>query len=791
MDRRPASVLEDHAQLKCKERQVQTQVLTRMIMKTAKMSWLFLFGIGAYAAAAQGAKEPVDYVSPNIGGIGQLLTATIPYVQYPHGMARLYPLTTPDIQDRYLADKIYGFPAGPAVLMASTGDAGTNEAAYASEFDHDFEIATPYYYEADLESWKVKAELTVTPQAGYYRFTFPASAHAHVSLSLGSNAELEVVNDRTVAGSERINGPIAKTTGKQGETREYFYAEFSRPLPNSRTWENGALTAEMKQSGDQIGFVSDTQTAAGETIGVKVGISYISVEQAQRNLEREIPDWDFSRVKAAARATWNSALSAIETTGGTERQKTIFYTALYRSLGRMTDITEDGRYFSGYDHAVHNADGHDFYIDDGLWDTFRSLHPLQMLLDPGQQEDMIRSYIRMYEQSGWMPSFPSVAGEQAVMIGHHAAIFIADAYAKGYRDFNVEEAYEAIRKNATQATLLPWSRAALTPLDKIYFEKGFFPALDPGEEETVPQVTGERRQAVSVTLENGYDDWSIAQLAKALGKQQDASYFTHLAHNYQNVFNPAIGFMAPKDASGKWIEPFDPKLGGGQGGRDYFTEVDSWLYTFNVQYDVAGLINLMGGRDAFNHKLDQLFVEQYGTSKYKFLSQFPDATGLVGLYAQGNEPSFHISYLYDFSGQPWKTEKRVRQLMDVWYGDGPLGIPGDDDGGETSSWYVLSAVGFYPVCPGSPVFEIGSPIFEKSVIRLGGGKEFTIVANHVSAQNKYIQSAELNGKPLERPWFSQSDIADGATLVLEMADQPNRSWGSAPQDAPPSMSDSR
>lgn len=747
--------------------------------------WFALSGI----ASGQSATEPVDYVAPNIGGIGQLLSATIPYVQYPHGMARLYPITTPGITDRYLADKIYGFPAGPAVLMASTGATGSVEAAYASEFDHDFETATPYYYEADLQSWGIKAELTATREAAYYRFSFPATEHAHLSLSLGEHATLEVLNDKTVAGSQRIDGPIAETVGGSGETRQYFYAELSRALPGSQTWQNGVLSPEKKQSGDHVGFVTDTPATAGETIEVKVGISYISVEQARRNLEREIPDWDFGGTKAKARAAWNSALSAIHTIGGTERERTIFYTALYRSLGRMTDITEDGRYFSGYDHAVHNAEGHDFYIDDGLWDTFRSLHPLQLLLDAHQQEDMIRSYIRMYEQSGWMPSFPSVAGEQAVMIGHHAAIMIADAYAKGYRDFDIAGAYRAIRKNATEATMLPWSRAPLTPLDRIYFDKGFFPALDPGEQETVPQVTGERRQAVSVTLENGYDDWALAQLAKALGKQEDASYFLHLARNYRNLFNPAIGFMAPKDAAGNWVEPFDPKLGGGQGGRDYFTEVDSWLYTFNVQYDVAGLINLMGGRDAFNNKLDQLFIEQYETPKYKFLGQFPDATGLVGLYAQGNEPSFHIPYLYDFSGQPWKTQKRVRQLMDVWYGDGPLGIPGDDDGGETSSWYVLSAIGFYPVCPGSPVFEIGSPLFAKTVVRLGGGKEFTILANRASARNKYIQSAQLNGKPLVKPWFSQSDIANGGTLILQMGDHPNRAWGSTPQDAPPSMSE--
>jgi predicted alpha-1,2-mannosidase len=375
------------------------------------------------------------------------------------------------------------------------------------------------------------------------------------------------------------------------------------------------------------------------------------------------------------------------------------------------------------------------------------------------------------------------------MIGHHAAEFILDTYAKGYRDFDVKEAYAAIRKNALEATMLPWNRGPLTSLDRVYFEKGFFPALDWGQSETVPEVTPERRQAVSVTIENSYDDWCAAQLARALGKQQDAEYFGKLAHNYQNVFNADIGFMAPKNAGGRWVEHFDPKLGGGQGGRDYFTEVNSWLYTFGVQHDVAGTVNLMGGRDAFNAKLDRLFVEQYGTSKFHFLDQFPDATGLIGQYAQGNEPSFHIPYLYDFSGQPWKTQRRVRQLMDIWYGVGPLGIPGDDDGGETSSWYVLSAMGFYPVCPGSPVYEIGSPIFAKSVIRLGNGKLFTILANGVSARNKYIQSAQLNGKPLNTAWFPHSAIANGGKLVLEMGDKANTHWATAPKDAPPSMSD--
>jgi predicted alpha-1,2-mannosidase len=743
----------------------------------------------AFAIQNNQVKEPVDYVHPNIGGIGQLLTSTVPYVQCPHGMARLAPITTPGITDRYLADKIYGFPAGPAILMTSVGDVGTDPATYASDFDHDFEVATPYYYMADLRSWKIKAELTASQEAAYYRFTFPRSAHSHFAITFDTGAELTVVGTNAVEGSERILGPVAELANADGETREYFYAEFSRSFQEYQTWQSRRLTHNAKQTGDHIGFVSSFATKAREQIEVRIGISYISTEQARHNLRREIPGWTFERVKANTRSLWNDVLSRITTAGGTDRQRTIFYTALYRSFGRMTDITEDGKYFSGYDHTVHDAQGHDFYVDDGLWDTYRSLHPLQLLVEGKRQQDMVRSYIRMYEQSGWLPSFPSVAGEQVAMIGHHAAALILDTYMKGYRDFDLEKAYEAARKNATEATMLPWSRAQMTSLDRVYFDKGFFPALAKGETETVPEVTAERRQAVSVTLENAYDDWCVAQLAKILGKAGDEAYFRRLALNYENVYNPEIGFMAPRSSDGKWVEDFDPKLGGGQGGRDYFTEVDAWLYTFGVQQDVAGMIRLMGGRVAFNAKLDRLFTEQYGTSKFQFLGQFPDATGLVGLYAQGNEPSFHIPYLYDFSGQPWKTQRRVRQLMDVWYGDGPLGIPGDDDGGETSSWYVLSAIGFYPVCPGIPVYEVGSPIFKKTTIRLDNGRTFTIVANHVSNKSKYIQSARLNGKPLSRPWFQHSEIATGGTLVLQMADTPNLDWGSRGHDAPPSMAD--
>lgn len=756
------------------------------MMRNAIALALLALSCGAtFATQEKRQKELVDYVDPNIGGIGQLLKATIPYVQRPHGMARLAPITTPGITDRYLADKIFGFPVGPAILMASVGASGTDPAFYASNFDHDFETATPYYYEADLRTWGIRAELTATQEAGYYRFTFPANAHGHLALSFEGDGELNLIGNHAVQGSQKVVGPVAEAEKTEGVTREYFYAEFSRPFMSYQTWKSGEMTSAESQTGSHIGFVTDQATSAGEVIEVRVGVSYISTEQARRNLGREIPNWSFGQVKSDTRAVWNHALASIDTMGGSTRQRTIFYTALYRSLSRMTDITEDGKYFSGFDHTVHEAEGHDFYVDDGVWDTYRCLHPLQVLIEPARQQDMIRSYIRMFEQSGWLPSFPSVAGDQAVMIGHHVAAFVLDLYAKGYRDFDVDEAYRGMRKNATEATMRPWTRGPFESMDRAFFEQGFYPALAKGEVEHGVKV--ERRQAVSVTLENSYDAWCIAQLAKALGKESDAVLFTKLAQNYRNVYNSEIGFMAPKSADGKWVADFDPKLSGGQGGRDYFTEVDSWIYTFNVQHDTAGLIRLMGGRDAFNAKLDRLFVEQYGTWKFNFLGQFPDATGLIGLYAQGNEPSFHIPYLYDFSGQPWKTQQRVRQLMDVWYGDGPLGIPGDEDGGAMSSWFVLSAIGFYPVCPGSPVYEIGSPIFEKSIIRLKNGKSFTILANRVSPRNKYIQSAQLNGKPLNTAWFRHSDIANGATLVLEMGDEPNLGWGSSPQDAPPSM----
>jgi predicted alpha-1,2-mannosidase len=742
-------------------------MLSYIYLAMRRCSCLLL--ISVVPALAAGAKEPVDYVDPNIGGIGHLLQPTLPSVQLPYGMVRLAPITTPGITDRYLADKIYGFPVAGAALMPIVGTPKTVAAKYASEYDHDLETVSPYYASELLEKYDIRVEYTVGRLAAYYRVSFPADQAPHVLFNAGKSGDAAVRGSNAVSGSAESDG-----------VRSYFYAEFSRPFADPERWPETS-----PEHGLSVGFGAPYP----RSLEVRVGVSFISIEQAQRNLAADLPDWQFGKVKASARAAWSQELARIAVKGGTEKQRTIFYTALYRSMGRMMDITEAGDLYQGLDGKAHAAEGHHFYSDDGLWDTYRSLHPLQLLLDPARQVDMVRSYLRMYDQTGWLPAFPLVNSERAFMIGHHATPFIVDTYAKGYRDFDLEKAYAAMKKNAMEATMLPWKRGPLTDLDRVYLEKGFFPALRKGEAESNPVVyLPERRQAVSVTLENAYDDWALAQFAKALHKDDDYAYFMRRAANYRNLFNPAIQFMAPKSADGNWVAGFDPKLGGGQGGRDYFAEVNSWIYTFHVQHDIAGLINLMGGRAPFLERLDRLFVEQYSTSKWDFLKQFPDATGLIGQYAQGNEPSFHIPYLYNYAGQPWKTARHVRQAMQVWYSDTPLGICGDEDGGAMSSWYVFSAMGFYPVSPGRPVYDIGSPIFEEVKITLANGKTFTVTAEGASAANKYIQSARLNGRALDRPWFEHGDIANGGTLTFEMGSHPNRAWGSSPHAAPPSMS---
>ena len=566
-------------------------------------------------------QDLVDYVNPNIGTIGHLLKATTPDVQLPRGMVRLIPTTTPGIRDVYLADKVYSFSVtslsndfsqghGMFSVMPTTGDLEDEAADNASWFDHDFEIATPFYYSVPLEDYDINVEYTATDHSAYYRFTFPEAENANILTSTIHNSEIKIVSNTIIEGYQEF------FTAPDAGRKLYFFAEFSKPFKSCASWTgNTVMNGEKEITGSNIGLYTSYSTTRGEQVEMKVGFSFISIDQARFNLENEITDWNFERIKNRGRAIWNKALGKIQIEGGSKRQRVIFYTALYRVLGRkITNLTEYGKYYSQFDNKIHSTNGHDFYQLGESWGSFRSLLPLSLIIEPEKQNDIMRSYTRMYEQSGWIGD---AALDRRVMIGRHETATITDAYFKGYQDFDVEKAYEGIKKNAVKATMIPWRNGSTTELDTIYRDKGFFPALARGEKEWVTKVHNfEKRQSVAVTLEHCYDDWCLAQMAKSLNKNDDYDFFMKRSKNYQNLYDSRVGFMAPKTADGKWVfdeKEFDPIWSGGQGGRDYYTEANAWTYTFHVQHDVPGLIDLLGGKNKLSTKLDALFQEQFGT----------------------------------------------------------------------------------------------------------------------------------------------------------------------------------
>ena len=740
--------------------------------------WIIVF-IAAVISAAQG-KDVVDYVNPQIGGISQLLVPTYNTVHLPNSMLRFNPIKSPGISDHYVAGKIYGLPVNfpghrqKSILsiMPAVGDLDVNIDSLASEYDHDFEIVAPFYYSVLLEDDEIQAEFTPAERSAIYRFSFPESK-TYIVIRGDDQVEMKIIDATTLAASELVNG-----------TRQFAWLKFSRPFQSFGSFLADDVRRNQKEiRGDQAGlFVA----FADSVVEIKYGVSFISYDQARINLGAEILNKPFQAVKDSARAVWNRALGQIKISGGTEDQKTVFYTALYRTLERMVDISEDGRYYSAYDHKVH-TDARPFYVDDWSWDTYRAHHPLRLILDPAKEADMIQSYIRMYEQSGWLPSFPQAFGDMGGMIGHHQAAIIADAWIKGVRTFDVDSAYAGLKKNAMHGTMLPWREGPATVLDDFYRQHGYFPALDPGAPEPVKAVhKTEKRQAVAVTLEHSYDDWCLAQLAGSPAKAKDHDAFLKRALNYENVYNPATGFMAPKKADGAWVQPFNPLNSSGFGCREYFAELNSWTYSFSVQHNVAGLMTLMGGPEKFVARLNQLFAEpMYGYCRWTQTADIPDGTGMVGQFVMGNEQGFHIPYLYVYAGQPWRTQKRIRMLMNTFFRNDLQGIPGDEDGGGMSAWYVFSAMGFYPVTPGMPMYVIGTPLFEKMTIQLPNGKAFIVTARNNSAQNKYIQSATLNGAPLNRAWIKHTDVVNGGELMFQMGPRPNKSWGA--NEPPPSL----
>ncbi|NEW83403.1 MAG: glycoside hydrolase family 92 protein, partial [Mariniphaga sp.] len=528
-------------------------------------------------------KDVSFYVDPNIGGVAPLLTTKNPTVHRPHSMVRVFPVTKPGLNDRYLSDKIYGFAVNmPAYrmgyvteLMPTSGTLVINKNEYASLYDHDQEEVHPWYHKVWLEDSNIEADWTTTERTVIYRFKYSDKDSNNVIFRSARKASFKIIGNNIIQGWEEFE-----------KTRQFFYAEFSEPFDKSGSFDSGKVKSETEIAGNGIGVFVGFD-AIDKPVEVRIGISYIDENQAAANLHKETLDKSFESVKDDSHKIWANELGKIKVEGGTEREKRIFYTSLYRSMERMVNISEDGRYFSGYDGKIHNDEGRPFFVDDWLWDTYRSLHPLMLVLNPLQQADMVESYIRMYEQSGCMPGFPQFYGDFPAMIGFHSAALVWDTYQKGVTNFNVEKAYEGLRKNATQATMLPWRTGPMCSLDSFYLKNGWYPALPEDSVEIFSKVDGfEKRQAVALTLEHSYDDWCLAQLAKALDKKEDYEYFMKRSKNYRNVFNPATGFFAPKMANGKWVTPFDPQLSGGVGSRSYYAENNAWTWNFSVQQDI-------------------------------------------------------------------------------------------------------------------------------------------------------------------------------------------------------------
>ncbi len=738
-----------------------------MMIKSKKIRLWLAAGLSlCYAGTAMGQDDAgsgnLKYVDPRVGNVGAILEPTRPTVQLPNQMMRMFP-----IRKDYLDDQISSFPLlvvshrlGEAFAMKpSTSSVSASDFGKRLTWDHDLEVTRPWYYSTYLVDDDVTVQYVPGQKAAIYRVSFPAGAQKNLLFSNynGGDADYQL-NGNEFTGMETYNDDI----------KIYVYGVF-----NQKGTLNDASGNNGKRKRVYVNFAGNE---AGD-VELRYAVSFISAEQAKKNFEHEVAaNVSFDALKKSGEQAWGKVINQINIDGGTEAQRRSFYSALYRCYERPVNITEDGSYYSGYDKKIHKAE-RPFYVDDWMWDTYLAHHPLRTILDPDMEQNVLNSFVLMYEQSGWMPTFPVIFGDHVCMNGFHSTVTLLDGYNKGLRNFDAKKAYEGMRKNATQATMMPWQNGPKGALEDFYYANGYIPALHPGEKETNPLVHGfEKRQAVAVTLGASYDDWALAQFAKNIGKTADYKLFSERANNYKKLWNAKENLFMPKDDKGNWVD-IDPKFDGGMGGRDYYDENNGWTYQWQVQHDVPGLVELMGGKAKFENRLDQMFRESIGRSKYELWAKFPDFTGIVGQYSMGNEPSFHIPYLYNYTDSPWKTQKRIRFLLDVWYKDNIFGIPGDEDGGGMTAFVVFSSMGFYPVTPGVPMYTIGSPLFSKVTIDLTNGKQFKIIANKSSVQNKYIQSAKFNGKVLNTPWFSHADLMAGGTLELEMGPKPNKTWG--------------
>lgn len=714
--------------------------------------------------SAQITSDAVDRVNPYIGtGSGKIgYGGTMPFVTPPFGMTNWTPQTRQNklsvVSYKYEDTSISGFigthqPAiwmgdyGYVTLMPEIGALRTTPEARKLPFTHKDEIARPDYYSVWMDagdSKRIRTEITATERCAYMRFTFPAGTESRIIVEasrpgIQGLAKLDAVNNEIVGyNPDRIDAGLGPF--KLPNFKGYFVVQFRQPLR-----EAAAYGPATQLAADATGAYASFAPTDGEVIEARIGTSFISIEHARANLQAEIPDWNFEAVRKKLRNQWNDKLSRISVEGANDDQIKTVTTALYHALLYPRIFSEQGQYYSAYDDTIHKGESYTAY---SIWDTFRAENSMLTLVAPERIPGTVTALLNDYQEGGWMPKWPNPSYTN-IMIGTHADSLVAEAIDKHFTGFNYDLAWKAVYKDAMTPpdddTQHKWydrephtpyeARAGLTYLKEL----GYIP-------------TDKTAEAASSTLEDSYDDWCVAQVAKALGKTKDYQFFLQRSLNYQHLFNKETGFMQGKKSDGSWADP-----------KDGWTEGDHWVYTWAVMHDIPGLIELMGGRDAFNAKLDEHFSGHHNE--------------------HSNEPSHHYPYLYDYSGAAWKTQAKVREIANAEYANLPSGIDGDDDCGQMSSWYLFTALGFYPVNPASGDYMIGSPLFPKMTLRLANGKTLTVIAENNSDKNVYIQSATFNGKALDKPVLRYDQIMAGATLKFVMGPSPS-SWGSDWKPAP-------
>jgi predicted alpha-1,2-mannosidase len=750
---------------------------------------LFTLCIG-FSALGQTPDGTVDYVNPLVGSDSEFTLSngnTYPAIALPWGMNFWTPVTNPDIKNgwayQYDAYKIRGFKQthqpspwindyGAFALMPMNGKLKLSPKDRGSWFSHKAEIVKPHYYRVYLADYDLTTEITPTERAAQFRITYPKAEESYLLLdAYGQGNYVKIIpEERKIIGYTKRN-----SGGVPANFKNYFVLYFDKDFTAAYTWKDGKLHEDKAENtGKHVMGVIKFDIPKKQAVHVRVASSFISHEQAELNLKRELGQDSFDQTREKAITAWNTELNRIEIEGGTVRQKRNFYTALYRTLlfpRKFYEFDKNNKmmHYSPYNGKV--LPGY-MFTDNGFWDTFRAVFPFFTLMYPEMNSHMMAGLANTYKESGWLPEWAS-PGHRNCMIGSNSASIIADSYLKGIRGYDINTLFEAIQKNSeNEGPMHSVGRYGVTHYNKL----GYIP-YDVGVNENVAR-----------TLEYSFDDFTIWKLAQALNKDKKTiGTFKKRANFYRNVFDPSTNFMRGKNKDGRFQSPFVPEKWG-----DAFTEGCSWHYTWCVFHDPQGLIDLMGGKDNFIQKLDDVFTAPPTFDFSYYGQQIHEITEMLianmGQYAHGNQPIQHAIYLYNYAGQPWKTQKWVRRVMDQLYTPEPDGLCGDEDNGQTSAWYVFSALGMYPVCPGTPEYVMGSPLFDKAILHLENGKTFTITAKDNGPENVYVKSAKFNRKNYTKTYLNHHAIMKGGKLSYVMSDTPNKKRGTKPADAPYSMS---